>query len=85
MDVFGVDCFAGSLEDATALVLETARRRDGGYACLCNVHVLETAQRDAAVMAALGNAQVVFPTVPRSRGSSGDTSAGRRGASVGRI
>ncbi len=59
--VFGVECFAGSLEDATALVVEMAQRRRGGYACLCNVHVLETAQRDAAVMAALGNAQVVFP------------------------
>ena len=61
VDVFGVECFAGSLEDATALVVETARRGGGGYACLCNVHVLETARRDPTVMAALGNAQVVFP------------------------
>ena len=61
VDVFGVECFAGSLADATALVVETARRRGGGYGCLCNVHVLETAQRDPALMAALGHAQVVFP------------------------
>ena len=83
--MFGVECFAGSLEDATALVVETARRGGGGYACLCNVHVLETARRDPTVMAALGNAQVVFPDGAPIAGSNGDTSAGRRRASAGLI
>ena len=60
-DVFGVPCFRGTLEEATALVVSEARSGSGGYACLCNVHVLETARRDFRVMAALREALVVFP------------------------
>jgi N-acetylglucosaminyldiphosphoundecaprenol N-acetyl-beta-D-mannosaminyltransferase len=60
-DVFGVACFRGTLEVATTLVIEAAVKRVGGYACLCNVHVLETARRDRRVMGALANARWVFP------------------------
>ena len=38
-----------------------AARRGGGYACLCNVHVLESAHRDPALMAVLRGATLVFP------------------------
>lgn len=61
VSVFGVECFAGSMEEATELVLETASQRRGGYACFCNVHVLETAQHHPELMDALRNAAVVFP------------------------
>lgn len=60
-DVLGVRCFRGTLDEATAGVVSMAVEKPGGYACFCNVHVLETAQRDAAVMAALAGARVVFP------------------------
>ena len=60
-DVFGVDCFAGDLEQAAALVLERARDGGGGFASLMNVHVAMTAQRDPALGAALGDAWKVFP------------------------
>ena len=60
-ELFGVSYFRGTLEDATALVIDSAVSERGGYACLCNVHVLETAHRDPLVMAALDDAKVVFP------------------------
>ncbi|PWU24592.1 MAG: glycosyltransferase [Candidatus Rokuibacteriota bacterium] len=60
-DVFGVRCFRGTLNEATALLIDAAVARSGGYACLCNVHVLETARRDPNVMHALAAAEVVFP------------------------
>jgi len=59
--VFDVPCFRGTLEEATALVVDAAAGDAGGYACLCNVHVLETARRDALTMAALRGARLVFP------------------------
>jgi N-acetylglucosaminyldiphosphoundecaprenol N-acetyl-beta-D-mannosaminyltransferase len=59
--LFGVSYFRGTLADATALVVQAAMDGSGGYACLCNVHVLETAHRDADVMSALDAARVVFP------------------------
>jgi N-acetylglucosaminyldiphosphoundecaprenol N-acetyl-beta-D-mannosaminyltransferase len=60
-DVFGVSCFRGTLAEATALVVRNALDGAGGYACLCNVHVLETARREPPVWRALSRAQVVFP------------------------
>ena len=59
--VLGVDCFAGSPAEAASLVLARARARERGYACLCNVHVLVTAQHDAALRGALDHAWTVFP------------------------
>ena len=43
--IFGIDCFVGDLEEATALMVDRARR-DLGYAVLLNVHVAMTAERD---------------------------------------
>lgn len=60
-DVFGVPCFRGTLAEAAAVVVQLARVGRGGYVCLCNVHVLETAHRDPRVSKALDGARVVFP------------------------
>ena len=72
-DVFGVACFRGTLAEAAAVVVQLARAGRGGYVCLCNVHVLETAHRDPRVWRALDGA-VVFP----------DACADRVGAEVPR-
>jgi N-acetylglucosaminyldiphosphoundecaprenol N-acetyl-beta-D-mannosaminyltransferase len=56
-----VQCFVGSIDDATACVLERVRSEEGGYACLCNVHVLVTAQHDPELRRALNRAWTVFP------------------------
>ena len=60
-EVFGVPYFRGTLDQATELVVRAARGKQGGYACLCNVHVLETALRDQQLMLALTRAMIVFP------------------------
>ena len=59
--VLGIDCFRGDLDAAATAVIERVRSGQGGYACLCNVHVLMTAQRNAEVLAALHDSWVVFP------------------------
>jgi N-acetylglucosaminyldiphosphoundecaprenol N-acetyl-beta-D-mannosaminyltransferase len=59
--VLGVQCFVGSIDEATACVLERVRSEEGGYACLCNVHVLVTAQHDPQLRRALNRAWTVFP------------------------
>lgn len=59
--VLGVDCFAGGPAAAADAVLERALGGGGGYACFGNVHLLVTAEHDAAVRAALGGAWTVFP------------------------
>jgi N-acetylglucosaminyldiphosphoundecaprenol N-acetyl-beta-D-mannosaminyltransferase len=61
VDVMGVRCFAGTLEQAADAVIERARRPDGGYVVQCNVHVLMTAQRHPVVMKALRRASLVMP------------------------
>jgi N-acetylglucosaminyldiphosphoundecaprenol N-acetyl-beta-D-mannosaminyltransferase len=48
------------LEAAADLVIDRARRGAGGYACLCNAHVLVTAHRDDAVRRALQDAWAVY-------------------------
>jgi N-acetylglucosaminyldiphosphoundecaprenol N-acetyl-beta-D-mannosaminyltransferase len=60
-EVFGIDFFSGDLDTAARAVVERARAGAGGYACLCNVHVLMTAQRDVALREALKEAWSVFP------------------------
>ena len=37
-------CFAGTVDDAVERVIDRVLSRLGGYAVLCNVHVLMTAQ-----------------------------------------
>jgi N-acetylglucosaminyldiphosphoundecaprenol N-acetyl-beta-D-mannosaminyltransferase len=59
-DVLGVNCFAGRVEAAARAVVEQAASGDGGYACLCNVHVLMSAQHDAELRGALDGAWSVF-------------------------
>ena len=60
-DVFGVRCFAGTLDGAVESVLERVRSRVGGYAVLCNVHVLMTVQDHPQVHGAVDGAWRVFP------------------------
>jgi N-acetylglucosaminyldiphosphoundecaprenol N-acetyl-beta-D-mannosaminyltransferase len=59
--VLGIDCFAGDLREATALLVDRARSGDGGFASLMNVHVAMTAQRDDGLRSALGDAWTVLP------------------------
>ena len=49
------------VDDAVATTIGAALDGSGGYVCLCNVHVLETAQRDPRLMTALAGARIVFP------------------------
>lgn len=60
-DVFGVRCFAGTFESAVESVLDRVLSHLGGYAILCNVHVLMTAQEQSDVHDAVDDAWLVFP------------------------
>jgi N-acetylglucosaminyldiphosphoundecaprenol N-acetyl-beta-D-mannosaminyltransferase len=59
--IVGVPCFAGRVNDAVGIILERCASGQGGYCCLCNVHVLMTADRDAEVRNSLRHASFVFP------------------------
>ena len=59
--VLGVDCFRGDITSAATAIIERAQSGLGGYACLCNAHVLMTARRDPQLMNALQGAWAVFP------------------------
>ena len=61
LPLLGVDCYAGGVAGAAAAVVERARAGEGGYACLCNVHVLVSAHHDPRLRDALGGARWVFP------------------------
>jgi N-acetylglucosaminyldiphosphoundecaprenol N-acetyl-beta-D-mannosaminyltransferase len=52
--------FVGDIADAADAVIRRASSRMGGYACLANVHVLVTADRDTDVHEALDEAWAVF-------------------------
>lgn len=56
-----VPCFLGDVDLAASEVIERALAPDGGYACLANVHVLVSAQRDPALRSALDDAWLVLP------------------------
>ena len=60
-DVFGVRCYAGTFEGAVECVIDRVVSHLGGYAVLCNVHVLMTAQEEADVHEAVDDAWLVFP------------------------
>jgi N-acetylglucosaminyldiphosphoundecaprenol N-acetyl-beta-D-mannosaminyltransferase len=60
-DLFGVHCFCGTLAAANEWMLGAALGGEGGYVCLMNVHVLETALRSDSVGRALAGARLVFP------------------------
>jgi N-acetylglucosaminyldiphosphoundecaprenol N-acetyl-beta-D-mannosaminyltransferase len=59
--VFGVELFAGTAAAAADAVVERAGAGAGGYACLCNVHVLVSSQHDPPLRGALDGAWTVFP------------------------
>lgn len=60
-EVLGFSCFVGGLDTAVEAVLKRASSRNGGYACLGNVHVLVSALHDEQLRQALDEAWAVFP------------------------
>lgn len=54
-------CFSGELGGAVEAVVERALSGRGGYACLANVHVAVTTERDEQLRRALASAWRVFP------------------------
>jgi len=54
-------CFSGDLDAAAAAVVKRAMSGKGGFACLANVHVAMTADRDDRLRRALASAWEVFP------------------------
>ena len=61
LDVLGVGCCVGTLEDAADHVVKRALSGGGGYVVLCNVHVLMTARDRPDVRQALDDAWLVLP------------------------
>ena len=59
--VLGVDCFVGDLDAAAAAVVDRVAVRQGGYAVLCNTHVLTASSTDRPLREALEAAWMVFP------------------------
>lgn len=60
-EVMGVRCYSGTLEDAVERVIDRVMSRLGGYAVLCNVHVLMSAQDEPELHRAVDDAWLVFP------------------------
>ena len=54
-------CHVGDLDSGARVVVAHAEGRRGGYACLCNVHLLTMALHDAGVRLALEAAWKRFP------------------------
>ncbi len=54
-------CFSGALGEAADAVVKRACSGEGGFACLANVHVAVTSERDDRVRQALASAWRVFP------------------------
>lgn len=59
--VLGVECFAGSLEQAAAETVARARSGAGGYVCLCSVHGVVFSHHDPELREALAGAWRVLP------------------------
>jgi N-acetylglucosaminyldiphosphoundecaprenol N-acetyl-beta-D-mannosaminyltransferase len=73
-------CFAGTLDDAAGAVLDRVADGEGGYACLCNVHVLVSACRHDKLARALHDSWTAFPDgapVAWLQRRSGDAGAAR--------
>jgi len=60
-EALGVGFYADSFDRAADLVVEQGLEGRGGYAVLCNVHILMTARREATLRSALDEAWLVFP------------------------
>jgi N-acetylglucosaminyldiphosphoundecaprenol N-acetyl-beta-D-mannosaminyltransferase len=54
-------CFVGGLDEAAESLVRHAATAAGGYACLCNVHVLTEALHDASILDAVEGAAFRFP------------------------
>jgi N-acetylglucosaminyldiphosphoundecaprenol N-acetyl-beta-D-mannosaminyltransferase len=54
-------CYAGTVDGAAALVIERARAKQGGYVCLCNVHVMSLARADEGFRKVLRDAWLRLP------------------------
>jgi N-acetylglucosaminyldiphosphoundecaprenol N-acetyl-beta-D-mannosaminyltransferase len=54
-------CDVGDVDDAARAIVGRATSGDGGYVCLCNVHVLTTALHDRALRIALAAAWKRLP------------------------
>lgn len=54
-------CDVGNLDQAAVAVAARAARREGGYVCLCNVHVVTTALTDVPLRRALEDAWKRLP------------------------
>ena len=54
-------CFVGDLDGAAESLASHAASSVGGYACLCNAHVLTEALHDVSVLNALEGAALRFP------------------------
>ena len=65
--VLDVEYYIGDLDAASALVLDRAKSGAGGYACLCGVHGIVTAQHNTGMMDALSAVMAELP----GRGSGG--------------
>lgn len=61
VEVLGVPCFVGDLEQAVSVVLARAESRSGGYACFANAHVLASAREGSLLRRSLEDAWNVFP------------------------
>jgi N-acetylglucosaminyldiphosphoundecaprenol N-acetyl-beta-D-mannosaminyltransferase len=59
--VFGLDCFAGGLDEAASSIVERASSHKGGLVSLLNVHLAMTSQRRSDLLASLQGAWRVFP------------------------
>jgi len=59
--VLGVECFAGSLEQAAAETIARARSGAGGYVCLCSAHGIVFSHHDPELREALADAWRVLP------------------------
>jgi N-acetylglucosaminyldiphosphoundecaprenol N-acetyl-beta-D-mannosaminyltransferase len=54
-------CFVGDLDGAAGTLAKHAASSTGGYACLCNVHVLTQALDEASIFHAVDGAALRFP------------------------
>ena len=54
-------CYAGTLDGAAERVAARAQASDGGYVCLCNVHMMSLALGDERLRRVLGDAWLRLP------------------------
>ena len=60
-DVLGTPIFVGEVATGARWLLDRALAGDGGYVCLCNVHLFVVARQEDEVGRALAGAALAFP------------------------